>query len=82
MYRVEVYDKAKKKLQKLNKETYDRVLKAFDKLKEPFKLDIKKMASKGDFYRVRIGRYRAIIWVEFDNKIVYVVDFDIRGRIY
>jgi len=83
LFRVEFYNKkAKRKFEKLDKQTAERLYKGFEKFKNPFKLDIIKMAGGGDFYRIRIGELRAIVWIDFKNKILYVVDFDYRGRIY
>ena len=35
-----------------------------------------------DYYKLRIGDYRALIDVDFNNRILYVRIFDKRGRIY
>jgi mRNA-degrading endonuclease RelE of RelBE toxin-antitoxin system len=32
-------------------------------------------------YRVRIGKYRAIIVVDFSKRLIKVVKLDVRGRI-
>ena len=36
----------------------------------------------GDYYKLRIGDYRALIDIDFDRKILFVRVFDKRGRIY
>ena len=36
----------------------------------------------GNYYKLRIGKYRALIDVDFDRKILFVRVFDIRGKIY
>jgi mRNA-degrading endonuclease RelE of RelBE toxin-antitoxin system len=82
LYKVELYKKARKRFDKLDKATADRLYSAFQKFKEPFKLDIKKMKNKGNFYRIRMGDLRAIVWIDFKNRILYIIDFDFRGRIY
>ena len=35
-----------------------------------------------DYYKLRIGDYRALIDVDFKSKIIYVRVLDKRGRIY
>lgn len=37
---------------------------------------------EGDYYKLRIGDYRALIDVDFENKIVKVQVIDHRNRIY
>ncbi len=80
MFKVELHKNARKLFEKLDKQASDRLYKAFQKFKEPFKLDIKKMGN--NFYRIRTGELRAVIWIDFKDKILYIVDFDYRGRIY
>ena len=37
---------------------------------------------EGEFYKLRIGDYRGLIDVDFQEKILWVRVFDKRGRIY
>lgn len=37
---------------------------------------------EGDYHKLRIGDYRALIDIDFVNKILWVRVFDKRGRIY
>lgn len=37
---------------------------------------------EGDYYKIRIGDYRLLIDIDFNNKILYVRILDKRGRIY
>lgn len=37
---------------------------------------------EGDYYKIRIGDYRALIDIDFERKILFVRVFDKRGRIY
>ena len=44
--------------------------------------DIKKLTDKGQYryYRLRLGRYRALFWIE--KETIYVEDIGPRGEIY
>ncbi len=37
---------------------------------------------EGDYHKIRIGDYRALIDIDFERKILFVRVFDKRGRIY
>ncbi|MEK6982766.1 MAG: type II toxin-antitoxin system RelE/ParE family toxin [Candidatus Micrarchaeota archaeon] len=37
---------------------------------------------EGDYYKLRIGDYRALIDVDFENKIVIIRVLDHRNRVY
>ena len=37
---------------------------------------------EGDYYKLRIGDYRALINIDFENKILKIEVIDKRGRIY
>jgi len=37
---------------------------------------------EGDYYKLRIGDYRALIEVDFDKRIIFVRELDKRERIY
>ena len=37
---------------------------------------------EGDYYKLRIGDYRALIDIDFERKILFIRIFDKRGRIY
>lgn len=37
---------------------------------------------EGEYYKLRIGDYRALIDIDFENKILIVQVIDKRGRIY
>ncbi|MEK6907380.1 MAG: type II toxin-antitoxin system RelE/ParE family toxin [Nanoarchaeota archaeon] len=73
--------KAEKNLKKLPKELIIRVLNKFDELiKNPFRF--LEHYEGQDVYKFRIGDYRALIDIDFKNKILFVRVFDKRGRIY
>ncbi len=35
-----------------------------------------------NIYRMRIGKYRALFKVYEDEKVIVIIDIDVRGRIY
>ena len=65
--------KAKKMFFALDKKVQKTFIGVFDKLEEnPFSsLDIKKLKTTFDGYRVRKGRYRALYKLEKDRIIIY-----------
>ena len=82
-YRLELRKKAMKFLEKHPQEKI-RFLKAFKNISEEKfqEYDIKKIKGQKDFYRLRIGKYRAIYTIINDQLIILVLDIDSRGDIY
>ena len=80
-YSIEWAPKSFKFLNKLPKEVAMRILKKLDSVKEnPFRY---LEHYKGeDVYKLRIGDYRMLIDIDFENKILTIQVFDKRGRIY
>ena len=71
---------ASKFLKKLQKEDCVRILKKVDLLiEEPFRY---LEHYEGDYYKLRVGNYRALIDIDFDKKIIIIEVLDKRGRIY
>ena len=58
----------------------ERLKEAFKLLSDPFNLDTIKIQGQDDTYRTRIGKYR-ILWIK-EDQIIYIFDFDVRGRVY
>ena len=80
-FRIEWHPKASKNLAKLPKDTIKRVLSKMDEVKEdPFR-SLEHFEGQ-NFYKLRIGDYRALIDVDFQNKVLKVQVFDKRGRVY
>jgi len=80
MYRVEFSSKAKKIIKKLPKQTSLRILNKFEEIsQEPFR-HLEHYEGYG--YKFRIGEYRALIDVDFQNKVLKVRVLDKRGRVY
>lgn len=67
-------------LNMLQKNIAERILrKLSDIIENPFRY---LKHYEGDGYKFRIGDYRAIIDVDFENKILLIRILDKRGRIY
>lgn len=74
------HPKAAKYLENLPKDIAKRILDKFDEvLRDPFHYV---EHFEGEGYKLRIGDYRAIIDIDFQNKILKVRIFDKRGRVY
>ena len=68
-------------LDELQENVAKRILKKLDEVKEnPFRYLEHYESNKG--YKLRIGDYRMIIDVDFQNRILFIRVFDKRARIY
>lgn len=80
-YEVMIHKKAEKKFEKLDDgDLKERLREAFKLLAEPFNLDTIKIQGEENTYRTRIGKYRILEIIKGGK--VYIVDFDVRGKIY
>jgi len=80
--RVELSEKFLKELKKLSKQDQERIMKAVERLEDPFSMDIRKVKATKDIYRVKAGKWRIFIKINFEKKVVYVLKFDWRERAY
>ena len=80
--RVELSEKFLKELKKLSKQEQERIMKAIEKLEDPFSTDIRKVKGTKDIYSVRVGKRRIFIKINFEKRVVYVLKFDWRERAY
>lgn len=82
-YKLEFKKKAIKFLEKHPKEKskFIEVFRDIANGKED-RYDIKKLAGQIDFYRLRLGKYRAIYTIINDQLIIVVLDIGSRGDIY
>ncbi len=72
---------ASKNLEKLPKDLILRVFKKLDQIKEdPFRY--LESFQNSNLYKLRIGDYRALIDIAFEDKILLIQVFDKRGRVY
>ena len=80
-YTIEWHSKASKNLSNLPKDLIRNVLNKLDQVKEnPFRF--LEHFERKNVYKLRIWDYRALIDVDFENKILYIQIFDKRGRVY
>lgn len=78
-FEVYMLKKAKKKLDKFpDAERIKEKLKTLENF--PNVKDVIKIED--NVYRIRIGDYRALFKVYEEEKIIIIVDVDVRGRIY
>ena len=79
-YEIKWRSKATKVLNKLQKDIALRIWNKIDKLKQnPFRV---LEHYEGDFYKLRIGPYRALVDIDFKHKIIYIEVLDKRERVY
>ncbi len=73
----------KKFISELNQSQKDRIR---DKLlafaENPFTGDIKKVKEKENVFRLRIGKLRILYILDTEEKSIYIVKIDKRGRVY
>ena len=74
------HPKSRKFLRKIPSNESERIVKKIKKIREnPFRY---LEHFEGDYYKLRIGYYRALIDVDFKNKILFIQVLDKRSRIY
>ena len=79
-YLVKVDKKAQDFLDKLPQNISLRIINKLEQIKEnPFHF---LEHYEGEYYKLRIGDYRALIDIDFQRKIIWVRIIDKRGRIY
>ncbi|MEK6936158.1 MAG: type II toxin-antitoxin system RelE/ParE family toxin [Nanoarchaeota archaeon] len=79
-YNIEFSFKSKKFLKSLDKTVSLRIIEKINLLTEnPFRY---LEHYEGDYYKLRIGDYRALIDINFKEKILIIQVLDKRGRIY
>jgi len=80
-YGIKWNSKPQKYLENLPKEISLRILNKLEEVKKnPFRF-LEHYEGK-DYYKLRVGDYRALIDVDFSNKILKIRVLDKRGRIY
>lgn len=85
MINVVFHPDTKKFLKKITHKNFQQIIKKIKQLqKNPFdkQLDIKKLATMGNSYRLRIGKIRVIYELDLSNNTLYIWDIDFRGSIY
>ena len=81
MYEVLISDRAKKQLQKLDKENRNRIAALIDRIRiRPFAY-VKALVGS-PYYRARTGDYRVILDIKRDKLIILVIEIGHRRNIY
>ena len=86
MYKIVIHRKVAKRL-KAVPESYLRSLSALlDAMEEnsvPWKdFDLKKIEGVDSTYRIRIGDYRVVYFVEKEKQTIHILKFDRREKVY
>ena len=80
MFEIKFSNQATKFIRKLSEDIKNRIKdKFYEVSKDPFRY---LEHYEGDYYKLRIGDFRALIDIDFNNKTLFVRVFDKRGRIY
>ena len=82
MYRVKVNKAIEKFLKRIPKDNAERIRNKILSLKDPFAAKPRKVRGEEDTYRVRVGDYRILFFIDFEQKIVFVSKVDKRSRVY
>ena len=78
-YKILYNKKVKKFIEKQPKDQRLRIYKAINKLPHG---DVKRMQVKKDLYRLRVGEFRFVYEIRYNEIIISVIDADNRGDIY
>ena len=83
-FKLTIASPASKFLRKAEKNLYDRIIEKLNKLSdEPFPPDAKRVVGREEkVFRVRVGDYRILYVVYFDENTILVADIDKRSKAY
>lgn len=82
-YTIIFSKRAEKFLDSLDKQNKQRIIEKVRELKTNSEnLDIKKLKSKHDLYRLRVGNFRVVYSIEHEQIIIYIVAIGHRRDIY
>jgi len=86
MYRVVIHRRVAKELKTLQKAHLRKFSEFVETLKTnpvPWRdFDIRKIEGSEDTYRVRIGDYRVIYYIDKSSKTIHILKLERRSRIY
>lgn len=85
MYTLLFHPQVKKQIKRLHPQDKKRLSKALSQLtKNPFSrsLDTKKLTETKGSFRLRVGDFRILYFLETKKKIIYVWEVGYRGGIY
>ena len=78
-YTINLTKKAEKFIEKQDKDTQKRIIRAIIELPEG---DVKKLKGMNEVYRLRIGDFRVIFEKNDKELIIIVIDIGNRGQVY
>lgn len=82
-YSVTIKKSAAKSIEKLPKHVVARIILAIRDLSEnPRPAGVKKLVANEDLWRIRVGDYRVVYWIEDDIKVVDVTQVAHRSDVY
>lgn len=82
MYELRYTQNALKELEKLDKQTVERIITVLERLRiRPESCDIKKLVGR-DGYRIRVGEYRIIFDMNKEILVILVIKIGHRKNIY
>lgn len=84
MFEIFLDTPAKNFIKKLDSKNSQRIIKAIEKLAEdPIPHDAKRIYGTSEkLFRIRVGDFRVLYRVDYEEIIIIVVDIDLRKRIY
>ncbi|MEM1957354.1 MAG: type II toxin-antitoxin system RelE/ParE family toxin [Archaeoglobaceae archaeon] len=82
MYKVKVHRDVEKFLNKIPKRDAERIREKILSLKDPFAQKPKKVEGETDVFRIRVGKYRILFFIDEEMKTVVVSKVDRRERAY
>lgn len=83
MLNIEFSSQSKKFLKKCGKELSNRIIKKIDLLKiDPVPHDSVKVVGEERTFRVRVGDYRLLYEVRWNEKILLISKIDKRAKVY
>lgn len=82
-YRIEIEDRAERKLKSLEKQIRLRIVKAVDKLaKNPRANNCKPLKGFTGIWRLRVGDYRVIYQIRDSELVILIVEVGHRKEVY
>lgn len=78
-YTIKIEKKPKKFIDKQDKTTRSRI---YEVIKQLPAGDVKRMQTKKELYRLRVGEFRFVYEIIHDEIVISVIDADNRGDIY
>lgn len=84
MFEIFLDTSAKNFIKKLDSKSSQRIIKAIEKLAEdPIPHDAKRIYGTNEkLFRIRVGDFRVLYRIDYEEIIVIVVDIDLRKRVY